>query len=349
MQIGADPEFAVWHPERGYLPAHAVGVPDRHHKLEFTQKDLWGFGWNLNDPRSGKIFRDGFGLELNTYPFTCIGNLLENIKKILARTRDALNLSAHGMQLRAPASIEVDLASALAEAPKDVVEVGCSPSFNIYKGWGEKQFGMWNPTDNPVRMFAGHLHFSPAQYEGLNFTKREDVERSVRALDYYVGIPLTYIFADEPETFRRRVFYGQAGEYRLPPHGLEWRTPGAEIWRHQAITALAMALSRYALTHSRAIMDEAVTRFGKEFDGLVQRAINTGDGLEDMLKPIYECSWSSPEKEVFVRLRTNREELGLGVEKGVLESPQEAHIAWPNFPRGIVGEPWASVFNGLKL
>jgi hypothetical protein len=45
----------------------------------------------------------------------------------------------------------------------------------------------------------------------------------------------------------RREFYGRAGEYRLPTHGLEYRVPSAADLCHPIITHLSWDLARIAL------------------------------------------------------------------------------------------------------
>lgn len=342
ITLGSDPEFAFFDPEKGYIPAHAVGIPDRDNK-------------GIPPGGYGKYFRDGFGLEVNPHPAWCVGNHLSYAKRVMREALTYARKSHPNLQLRAPSAIDVDLEKVFIDAPADVAEVGCSPSLNIYKEWGEKQYGMWNPRIHAIRMFAGHLHFTGM---GPKAHTREWVEPAIRVLDWLVGVPLTYIFQDEPEVFRRREFYGQAGEYRLQTHvgaggigipGIEYRTPGVELWRHQAVTALFAGIARLALDYNGVenYSAELIKLYGEEFDERVQIAINTGKGIDDMLRSEYHSPWGRPvKKEMIKALRENKEKLEFGPEAVFTDQMQECHYAWPNYPEQDY--IWQTALKGIK-
>lgn len=68
----------------------------------------------------------------------------------------------------------------------------------------------------PGYPIGGHIHFG-----GIRANSQ-----LIRALDQYVALPL--LFLENQETARRRrQFYGWLGDFRLKPHGFEYRTPGS--------------------------------------------------------------------------------------------------------------------------
>ncbi len=286
IYLGADPEFVVVDSQGKPVPAHRVKIPDRE-----TFKQL-----------GGPCFRDGFGAEFNPAPSDCIGLLMNQVRATVRQMEREL---PPDYSLRAPSAVRVDPEEVLSDAPGDVQQVGCNPSFNIYEPWGLPMSAPWTPQSNPLRMFAGHVHFCTGTHA------RETVEVQVRALDFLMGVPLAFIFQDESEIFERRVFYGRAGEYRLQTYthgqiGLEYRTPGAELWRHPAVCALLINLGRQAVLRPNDILAQAEKHTGMsgaELDAVVQRAINTGQGLEHLLLETYSTGWrkSRPRNDPDVR------------------------------------------------
>ncbi len=372
--MGADPEFAVWdRKEEKFVPAHTVGVPGR------TEKGDGGF------------FRDGFGLEFNPLAWTCIGLGLNGLRFQIdaARHHIAKHVGEEGrFELRAPIAVQIDPQEALKDAPRDVLEVGCNPSFNIYDDWLRPITAPWTPQTSGLRMFAGHMHFSG--YKDMHHP--EHTAHRVRALDLMVGVPLTYIFQDEPLIFERRKFYGKAGEFRLQkygptPHqidGLEYRTPGAELFRHMAIAALFFAIARKVVEGPLHILlraNDYLKLSGDELDFRLQSAINTGEGLEELLLPFYYhglpgynpqsidgvLSHGNVSLNAIKKLREIREET-FGPETTNLlshmvaapkriydlkartyrietEPSNEGHVSWPEFPL----LEWGKHFAGMMV
>jgi hypothetical protein len=134
------------------------------------------------------------------------------------------------------------LPEVLAETKDEHVEFGCMPSFNVYNMVGEPL----NGREVPFRSAGGHIHL------GYNYKNNKDfkmdgakVVRTVKALDAILGVACVSLFAslDDP---RRRRMYGLAGEYRLPMHGLEYRTLSNAWLCHPLITNIVFDLARKA-------------------------------------------------------------------------------------------------------
>ncbi|MTV47961.1 hypothetical protein GJ688_03080 [Heliobacillus mobilis] len=83
----------------------------------------------------------------------------------------------------------------------------------------------------PGYPIGGHIHFG-----GLRPNSQ-----LIRALDQYLAMPL--LFLENGETAaRRRQFYGSLGDYRLKPHGFEYRTPSSWLTSPElAWVALSLA------------------------------------------------------------------------------------------------------------
>ena len=82
------------------------------------------------------------------------------------------------------------------------------------------------------------------------------IERYVKALDKILGVACVSLFAnfDDP---RRRTMYGLAGEYRLPSHGLEYRTL-SNVWlAHPLLFMMVYELARKTIGMAEVKMMEA--------------------------------------------------------------------------------------------
>lgn len=104
---------------------------------------------------------------------------------------------------------------------KDAREVGCKEEFCAYKldRIKNKSAEKFIKKSN-FRSAGGHIHLGAKMlHDGFMqaFT--------IRMLDLFLGLPLTFIDKDETAPERRQL-YGQAGRHRKPAHGLEYRTPG---------------------------------------------------------------------------------------------------------------------------
>jgi len=130
--------------------------------------------------------------------------------------------------------------SILKETPDEYIILGCDPSYNAYYMGGKV-------VDNPrllrYRFTGGHIHISgwqvPKDYEA----RQKLFVPYVKALDAILGVFFVAAGA-HLESSKRREYYGLAGEYRLPDHGLEYRVLSSVILSHPGITNLAFEIAR---------------------------------------------------------------------------------------------------------
>ena len=211
------------------------------------------------------IFWDGHQAEF-TFPHagclqSMMGGVYQGLNGILrlARVVDPkAKLSLQGV---------VDVREAdLRKLPEEQVILGCSPSLNIYPDVQPVDVG--DPYTLPIRFAGAHMHFG-FYPSSINPCTIPDL---IRALDYILG-PIMVALFQGLEDPRRRMYYGRAGEYRTPPHGLEYRVPPSWILIHPAITHLCYEMARQAM----GLMVLGYFDQWKAEEGEVRDVINSSD------------------------------------------------------------------------
>jgi hypothetical protein len=167
----------------------------------------------LPSKKDNSVFWDGFQAEFTVFADSCLINLatrIQNQMHLLKRTcLKPVNLMAGDV-------VEVDKAL-LKKLPDERVALGCDPSINLYGSQGQIPV---DPRALALRFAGGHIHF------GDDSLARDQVYASqvVYNLDRILGIWAVGAAANYDKTKSRRKHYGLAGEFRLPSHGLEYRT-----------------------------------------------------------------------------------------------------------------------------
>ena len=230
VYFGTDPEFVILNKAGKPCPAH-LWFPGKDDKLQVPIKER-GYG---------KLFRDGFALEINVPPAYCRSVLSDSMKVMLKAAQKKLPV---GYTLATMPAVRINLSS-LRKAPYDVAQFGCDPSLNAYTG--EEGSIDLDGMKHPYRYTGGHLHFS-ANPMPTWAKKFENVCLFIRMMDLHVGVPLAMIFNDKGNVLRRR-YYGKAGEFRLQSYadksaGIEWRVPSSQIWNNEAVTMMALGIGR---------------------------------------------------------------------------------------------------------
>ena len=213
ISIGTDPELFVFAGEE-LIPA-----------FEF-----------LPSKQEAKVcFWDGFQAEFTTQPDVRTSALLNNIRLgLFAISRRA---KQHSLNARLSILNTVKIAPhRLKHARPEHVILGCDPSKNLYKMRGQDA-GEGRELEH--RFAGGHLHF------GLPSTRISFAleQRIVEMLDKVLGIAGTALAGGLDTPLRRR-YYGLAGEYRRPKHGIEYRVLSNFWLSHPAIAALVFDLGQ---------------------------------------------------------------------------------------------------------
>jgi len=162
---------------------------------------------------SGTIFADGFQAEYTPETgFGCnevlVSHIADGLNEILATARD-LDPTA---TLSADSVVEIP-PELMASAPPEFQMLGCDPSLNLYDMPGEP---VTDGSKLLQRFAGGHVHLATAH----PVRTRHDM---VFALDAILSVWAVGAAANFDSPVRRR-YYGRAGEFRLPTHGLEYRT-----------------------------------------------------------------------------------------------------------------------------
>ena len=286
----------------------------------------------------GKVVRDGVQVELHPTATTCRQSMGYYIKNCLAHLN--AEVAKHkGLKIDFRQVVTLSRGDLMKLQP-DSRELGCMPSLNIYG----KEHIILDGEKYLTRSAAGHIHMGSQAFNGpAQFGDRLDPVRAVRIMDVLVGNQSVLMDRD-PLAAERRKAYGRAGEYRLPPHGLEYRTLSNFWLRDYKLMSFVMGMTKMAhLVMQSSIIDSYYAKNPQcrpsFFKGawpaeaelmsrvdlrLIEQAINTNDfdlawsNWETMVRPFIQdlnCSYgltadSIPNFEHFIRRIRDEEEAG---------------------------------------
>lgn len=125
---------------------------------------------------------------------------------------------------------------------KEAQEIGCDPDFNVYTN----DINHVDPTimKNSLRSFGGHVHIGSVDWvKNTKYTSE-----LVKALDSTLGF-MSILLDDTPESRERKLLYGKAGCYRLPDHGIEYRTLSNFWLKNESLTRLVFKTVRDVINY----------------------------------------------------------------------------------------------------
>jgi hypothetical protein len=284
MFFGTDPEFFIVERKSGRpVPAHRF-FPDKTKKVEVPQGNEYSY-YRFKPGAGGKLFRDGYALEINTAPSTCRGLLIATVANTLLRAQEIIR---GDYKLVSTPTVQIDIRADLMEAPGDVLTMGCDPSWNAYTG---VEAGV--PVDAlsyPYRTLAGHLHFAQADvYKNQPVLDESLYPLITKMFDLFIGVPLTYL-TSTPATFQRRELYGRAGEFRIQEYplthcaGIEYRVPDATVYNSDLLVQMALGVGRRILEPE--VFGKLATSWDPKIEPKVRDAINLGKDVEALLPTV---------------------------------------------------------------
>ena len=224
LTLGADPE----------LFAEVDGAVIGSEK--FIPKD--GLG-KEHDFAPAKLVRDGVQIELHPEARSRVQDVTTSLAGVFRLLNQHL---AKTPQIKVCFSPVVEISrKELMSLSKKSRQLGCMPSKNIY---GIKRVQV-DGTKYLKRSAAGHIHFGLnnsiyQRQQGMVY--KDERKRLVTPADILIGNTCVLIDRDEAQVERRKL-YGRVGEYRLPKHGLEYRTPSNFWLRSIALTQLVFGLA----------------------------------------------------------------------------------------------------------
>jgi len=223
ITIGSDPEIWVCNGDGTIIPACSF-LPDAKKGAASSFNKL--------------LFNDGFQAEFNATPSICINGVVDSIQQHFDSllTTAKQKFPKENVKLVAAPIMPVAEPLLMAAKPEHVM-MGCLPSKNLYKTRGKP---IVDGREVGIRFAGFHIHIG---YRGLT---EEQAQRAVRAMDALVALPSVVLVGKSNSEKLRRDYYGQAGEYRLPKHGLEYRTISATLLKHPVWVHMMFDAARFA-------------------------------------------------------------------------------------------------------
>lgn len=261
--FGCDPE--LFFSSKGKIVGSENVIPEKMSAVD-----------SLGNPfiHGGSVVQDGVQVELNPAPDGCRETLGAHLvqsflalKKHLA-TQDGVKACFNSV-VTVPKG-EFDKLSAKSK------EFGCAPSFNHYDS---KAHVVANAAEYRKRAAGGHIHL------GLYGEVKSQRKRLIPIMDAVVGNTCILIDRDKGAVERRKN-YGRAGEFRLPAHGIEYRTLSNFWLRSYPLYHFVMGLARLSVSilSTSVLPDNNPQKWDAEGELLekldlkqVQEAINTND------------------------------------------------------------------------
>lgn len=228
-KIGCDPEVFVESAAGSMIPAFLF--------LPSKEKPARTPNWSkhFNGHGGTTMYWDGFQGEYTTKANYCLGYHGDSIAAGLRGIYDAARkrFKDSKLSLRSVFHLSPEI---LEGALDEHVAFGCMPSLNAY---GLK-VNMPPAREVPFRSAGGHIHF------GIGKKNHPKAGKIVKALDAVLGVACVSLFAEFDDPNRRKL-YGLPGEYRLPPHGIEYRTLSNAWLSHPLIMNMVFDLARKAV------------------------------------------------------------------------------------------------------
>lgn len=233
---------------------------------------------------NSKIIIDGVQLELNPRPNYCRANLANEIREMFKLLAAELKKQGGKVTTDFSRTIEIDK-ERLMQLDEKSRKFGCAPSKTIYEQAAGIKIEDVNPEEYLVRAAGGHIHIGHGGTthadklgSGLFRALTKDYEKTVQMLDLIVGNTCVLIDRDAGNIERRKV-YGKAGEFRLPAHGLEYRTLSNFWLMSYPLMSLAFGLTRLAV---QLMSDTKHAEYYEAFTSKVKgenikKAINNND------------------------------------------------------------------------
>lgn len=225
VSTGADPEVFVLDGKGKVIPAWKF-LPPQKTPSGIVNTRFW----------------DGFQAEFTFAESGCHSWVGDRVQAALKDILSAARKVDPTAQLTYKSVVPV-LHSTLSRAKKEYVQFGCAPSLNVYD---TEHFEIPDGREVPIRFAGCHLHFGINSFYAPKGGVVSFIPYAVRALDRVIG-PLMTALLSGLEDERRRRYYGRAGEYRTPEHGMEWRVPSSTILCHPAVFFLIIDTARFTL------------------------------------------------------------------------------------------------------
>lgn len=262
LSLGCDPEFFIKSTETGEVVGAERVIPE----------------CGLGDDWEGSVILDGFQAEINVKPDRCRELVADSLSYVFQELRDRLEETGDKFDasFEEVVTVKRDELDSLSDNAR---QFGCAPSLNASMKPDEVKITV-NPAEYNVRSAGGHLHFGASEdhgeeaQENIEQLLKNKEEQIIKVLDVVVGN--TCVLLDRnPMMAERRKVYGHASEYRIQPHGLEYRTLSNFWLKSYTLMSFTFNLARYAIS----IVNE-----GDDYVNALMSVVN----FDDVIKAINE-------------------------------------------------------------
>lgn len=257
FSVGSDPELFIQDENDTMIPA--FNFLGSKANPNYTA-DSYHSGYTENHGHR-RLYWDGFQAEFETYPSTCLAWQVDSVQAGIKGLLIEAKRKYPNAKLSAKTVMDIPF-DILQSAMDEHVSFGCMPSYNAYGMKGLQLHGR----EVPFRSAGGHIHF------GCGARTTDQVINIIKTLDAILGVACVSMFAkwDNP---KRRELYGLAGEYRLPPHGIEYRVLSNAWMFHPLIMNLVFDLSRKVFVFG----EQGKLKYWKATEEETIKTINTCD------------------------------------------------------------------------
>jgi len=182
------------------------------------------------------VFWDGFQAEFTVPHGGCLAYFTDATHYQLVKLWKAARAFDRKCQFTYKSVMDIPT-EVMADAKPEHIELGCAPSKNVYN---TPSIQVQDPAALPIRFAGCHFHF------GLSGRKEEEKINMIKAADAIFGIMSVSMF-QKVESPLRRMYYGRAGEYRFPSHGIEYRTPSSAVLVSPVVYHFSYDMTRAAI------------------------------------------------------------------------------------------------------
>lgn len=206
-----------------------------------------------------KIYADNVLVESAFPPVNSTGGLLKALKEVFQATQ---NILGKKYKLK-PIPAHVYDASQLKE--ESAWAIGCNPSYDAYTLQANQPDGF----SDGLRTGSFHIHIGSAK--SSEFNSRLNM---VKLLDAIVGTS-SIILSTDNSSPKRRALYGQAGEHRPTPYGVEWRVLDNFALNSPKLATILLNLIDHAIFLFENGQEKSI--LNKVNENEIRKAINTSN------------------------------------------------------------------------
>jgi hypothetical protein len=277
--IGCDPELFILDKNERVIPSPQI-IDGEISVDGFKNNDL-------KKSKIGSIVRDGFQVELHPEPESCRAWLKDNLFFLLQKTNELAEAKNFKMTNKFVVDVDQKMLDSLTS---DVVALGCAPDYSAYSG--EIKILQLDASTHLKRYAGGHIHLGVSNNvssQSINTRVIQSLHSQandiIRLMDYILGNIMVLVDTNKDNAERRKI-YGEAGSYRLQPHGLEYRTLSNFWLSHPSLVTLATGLARFCVYETypyySSTSEDLLYHLDNEFDDMVEIRTAINDNIGEL-------------------------------------------------------------------